>query len=323
MPYLIGTDEAGYAPNLGPLVISASVWWVDPQHWGQDLYRHLRAVVCKTPNRRGSSRAAKLAIADSKQLYSSATGIGCLERGVLAALALVNRCPTNWLDVWNLLDPRAADSLPAVPWHANYDLRLPLAADADDLERLVARTRRGFERAGVKLVSLRSRAVFPEEFNRATATDGNKSETLSKTTLALLAQALADCQGEPVLVVCDKHGGRNQYSRHLQQQFPDVLIEVHHESMSESIYRFGPEAERIEVRFCMGGESFLPTALASMTSKYLRELAMRAFNDFWCGRVTDLAPTAGYPGDARRFMNAIEAARSELGIDHSVLWRAR
>src|SRR5215203_3406446 len=29
MPYLIGTDEAGYAPNLGPLVVTATVWHVD------------------------------------------------------------------------------------------------------------------------------------------------------------------------------------------------------------------------------------------------------------------------------------------------------
>jgi hypothetical protein len=73
----------------------------------------------------------------------------------------------------------------------------------------------------------------------------------------------------------------------------------------------------------MGGESFLPTALASMTSKYLRELAMRSFNDFWCGRVPDLSPTAGYPGDARRFMDAIAGARQELGIADAVLWRER
>ena len=26
MPYLIGTDEAGYGPNLGPLVISTTAW---------------------------------------------------------------------------------------------------------------------------------------------------------------------------------------------------------------------------------------------------------------------------------------------------------
>ena len=45
------------------------------------------------------------------------------------------------------------------------------------------------------------------------------------------------------------------------------------------------------------GEEFLPTALASMTAKYLRELSMRAFNEFWCARVTGLRPTAGYPMD--------------------------
>ena len=56
-----------------------------------------------------------------------------------------------------------------------------------------------------------------------------------------------------------------------------------------------------------------------MTSKYLRELAMRAFNDFWCGRVPDLAPTAGYPGDARRFHAPPCAKRSlTLGIDDAV-----
>jgi hypothetical protein len=325
MPYLIGMDEAGYAPNLGPLVISASVWWVDEVHWQKDLYQHLKSVVSKT--RRAASAASKkserLAIADSKQLYSTATGIACLERGVLAALALVDRSPADWLDVWQLLDPRSVDNLPAVPWHAGYELRLPLAADADELVLVVAKLKRAFERLGVRLVSLSSRAVFPDEFNRSNEAFGNKSETLSRTTLSLLADVMRPCHDEPVLVVCDKHGGRNQYGRLLQQQFPDALVEVHGEGMRESIYRWGPEQSRVDVRFRMGGESFLPTALASMASKYLRELAMRAFNDFWCGRIPDLAPTAGYPGDARRFMNAIDSARTELGIADAVLWRAR
>ena len=60
-----------------------------------------------------------------------------------------------------------------------------------------------------------------------------------------------------------------------------------------------------------------------MTSKYLRELAMRAFNAWWCGRVDDLRPTAGYPVDARRFKRAIEARQAELGVDDRVLWRCR
>ena len=70
-------------------------------------------------------------------------------------------------------------------------------------------------------------------------------------------------------------------------------------------------------------ESCLPAALASMASKYLRELAMRAFNDFWCARVPGLAPTAGYPRDARRFKAAIEPLQSVLGISDAVVWRER
>ena len=41
MPYLLGTDEAGYGPNLGPLVISGSVWEVRDGVQGNDLYERL------------------------------------------------------------------------------------------------------------------------------------------------------------------------------------------------------------------------------------------------------------------------------------------
>ncbi len=325
MPYLIGIDEAGYSPNLGPLVISASVWEVDEgiwkSAWPVDLYKPLKSVVCKTPSR--DKPLGRLAIADSKQLYTPAAGLHQLERGVLAALALVDHCPHDWLDVWQLLDPRGLDYLPSLPWHVDYDVRLPLAAEAEDLVQIVPRLRRACQRRGVRLVAMRSRAVFPDEFNRSTVALGNKAEALSNITLELLSESLADCAEQPVLAVCDKHGGRNQYGRLLQCRFPDALVEVHGEGSRESIYRWGPEATRIEVRFLAGAESFLPTALASMTSKYLRELAMRAFNDFWCGRVRDLAPTAGYPRDARRFMHAIQQAQAELGIAKAVMWRDR
>jgi hypothetical protein len=321
MPYLIGTDEAGYAPHLGPLVISAAVFWVDDLSAGDELYRRLKRVVSRSPPKRGAGR--RVAIADSKALYSPAQGLACLERGVLAALSLLDRCPDDWLDAWQALDPAAIEHFPAMPWHVDYQLRLPLAADTDDLAQLVPTLRRGFDAAGVRLVALLSRAVFPDEFNRANDHWGNKSETLSKITLALLARAMDDCADEPVLVVCDKHGGRNQYGRLLQQQFPDPLVEVCRESLAESIYRWGAPGRRIEVRFRAGGEAFLPAALASMTSKYLRELSMRAFNDFWCGRVTDLAPTAGYPGDSRRFRRAVQDAQRTLGIADHVMWRSR
>ena len=321
MPYLIGTDEAGYAPNLGPLVISASVWWVANGDAQDDLYKWLIKVVCKSHSRRGSAR--RVAIADSKALYAPIHGLGVLERGVLAALGLIDRCPADWLEVWQLLDEDALAHLPSMPWHVDYDLRLPLAADAEDLARMIPRLRRGFEASGVRLAALKSRAVFPEQFNRSTDEFGNKAEALSKITLSLVASMLQHCAGEPVLIVCDKHGGRNYYGRLLQQQFPDTLVEVCHESTAESIYRWGRGEGRIEVRFRAGGEDFMPAALASMASKYLRELAMRAFNEFWCGRVPALAPTAGYPRDARRFRAAIHETQLAMGIADRIVWRDR
>jgi hypothetical protein len=124
-------------------------------------------------------------------------------------------------------------------------------------------------------------------------------------------------------VVCDKHGARNRYNHLLQQEFPDWLVEVHCEGAARSVYRWGPHDERVEVQFRVGGESFLPAALASMTSKYLREVAMRAFNDFWCARVENLAPTAGYPGDSRRFHTQIRETQLAMGIADAILWRER
>jgi hypothetical protein len=319
MPYLIGTDEAGYAPNLGPLVVSASLWHVDRPSDGADLYRRLRGVICRTPSRTSAMR--RLAIADSKALYSPAQGLSVLERGVLTALAIVDRLPENWHEAWQLLDPDSHGRLDEQPWHLDFERTLPLQAERDDLAAIGPKVARGMQRAGVRLLALRSRAVFPDEFNRSNQAWGNKAETLSKVTLALVGEMLSLCAGGPVLVVCDKHGGRNLYGRLLQQQFPDPLIEVRGEGSARSTYCWGPESARIEVQFRTGGEAFLPAALASMTAKYLRELAMHAFNAFWCARLPGLLPTAGYPRDARRFKSAIEPLQSSLGITDQIVWR--
>jgi len=97
-------------------------------------------------------------------------------------------------------------------------------------------------------------------------------------------------------------------------------VQVVAETPAWSAYHVPDASCRVE--FSVRGESRLPVALASMTAKYVRELSMAAFNAWWCGRVEDLAPTAGYPLDAARWRRDVEAAGAVAAADWDDLWRS-
>jgi hypothetical protein len=322
MPYLIGTDEAGYGPNLGPLVIAATVWQVPDGLSPAELYKRLKKCVVAKPTKDDR----RLAIADSKALYSSGQGLAALELGVLTALALLDRKPACWRELWPAVLAEGLETLHELaPWHVDFDQRLPAEVELDRLARQRDHLADGLECAGVRLVNVCATAMLPHTFNELVDRYGSKGELLSLTTLKLAAHAIASLPAdacEPIIVTCDKHGGRGRYTGQLQHIFPDDLIRVELESRAESVYRCGPD-HRYEFRFLAKGEQMLPTALASMTAKYLRELAMIPFNRFWQQHVPGLKPTAGYPADAARFWNEIRPAQQRLGIEDRVLWRCR
>ena len=323
MGYLVGTDEAGYGPNLGPLVVSATVWEVPDRICCRDLKRLLAGVVFSSPAEIPENGAPALAIGDSKVLYQSGKGLRHLECGLWAAMSLLGCRPSTWREVWEMLAPGALASEEDHPWHAGYDRPLPLDADGCEFERATAVLRQRLARHKIRLIGVRSRAIFPGLFNRLVDQQGSKGSALSQVTLQLAAEMLAPLEKGPISVICDKHGGRDHYERLLFDQFPDYVIEIRGEGRDRSQYQFGPPDRRVEFRFEAQAECYVPTALASMASKYLRELAMRAWNDFWCARIDGLEPTAGYPPDGRRFKEAIAAAQEELGIDDCVIWRTK
>ena len=79
------------------------------------------------------------------------------------------------------------------------------------------------------------------------------------------------------------------------------------EERARSTYVTKLEDRKVTFDFLQDGEDrdFL-LALASMLGKYLREGAMRLFNEFWRRHVRDLRPTAGYGTDGARFFREIE-----------------
>ncbi len=321
--YLIGTDEAGYGPNLGPLVVAVSVWEVEPPTAGDRLYERLDGAVCAHPAGLRGDPTAPLAIADSKRLYQPGKGLLHLERGLWPVMGLLGLWPDSWSEVWHALAPDAVAQMRRLPWYAHYDARTPLCARPDELRPLSGRLRGQCDRAGIHLVELSARAVFAGEFNALLDRYASKGAALTHCTLELIGRVMAGLGAGPVSVWCDKHGGRNRYAGLLAHHFGGGLVETREEGQLRSTYRLGFEGRRVEVAFAVQGETQLPVALASMAAKYLRELAMRALNQFWCDQVPGLAPTAGYPLDARRFRAAIARAQEQLGIDDRMVWRAR
>jgi len=323
MPYLIGTDEAGYGPNLGPLVISATLWRVPDGVISEDLYRQLAPAVVTSRREVAEQPHARIAMADSKALYQPGKGLQHLERGLWTAWDVLGCKPGTWRDVWRTLVPESINELTTVPWYAHYDRALPRDAELLDLTPPAEALHKALAAGEIRLLAMQSRAVFAGQFNRLLSQHGSKGSLLSNLTLELVARLMQSLGNHPISIICDKHGGRNRYAPLLGRHFPEALIEIHGEGRESSLYRFGPARRRVEIRFQTKAESHLPTALASMASKYLRELAMLAFNKFWCDRLPQLSPTAGYPQDAKRFKAAVATVQQELGIDENLLWREK
>lgn len=323
MTLLIGIDEAGYGPNLGPLCIGATAWEVSANTESAkrkaddlDLYQRLGEIISPAPDR------ARIAIADSKRLYKPAshanrTGLAHLERAVLTALEMLDRPAA---EMQTLLAP------PELPWYADYNCPLPIDTDIVEIMALVEQWQVASEAADVRLLDLQVRMVFPAEFNDLTEKYGTKGAALSHVSIELARKVLDAATTHPPLtthISCDKHGGRNRYAALLQHHFPDEIVQVVEESRPLSCYRWGTADDPTEITFRSKGEAELPVALASMAAKYFRELAMRAFNAFWAKHIPNLRPTAGYPVDAKRFKVDIAAVQSKLDIDNRILWRNR
>ncbi|MEI6239271.1 MAG: hypothetical protein WCR51_02665 [Planctomycetia bacterium] len=313
MTLVIGTDEAGYGPNLGPLVVAATAWRIGtPADAAEAVFTALAG---------GTWNAAPGPLwADSKTIHRGAHGFAALERGVQTAIALSGN---DAVDGWPALAATLGDIGPVpratADWSRLESLRLPRAAELESCRAATASARRALEAAGIALVGVAARAIYPAEFNRLLDSGLNKSDVLSQTTLDLAATIRERFTAGETIIWCDRHGGRKSYAALVGRHFAAPLVQTLEETPGRSAYAV--PAARLLIDFSVGGEARLPVAVASMTAKYVRELAMEAFNAVWTQRVPGLAPTAGYPVDARRWRTEATDGIRAAGITLDELWR--
>ena len=313
MAVVAGIDEAGYGPRLGPLLVSAVAFEVPDEAVGQCLWERLAPAVGRSLRDR-----ERIAVDDSKRLFNQAMGPRHIERTALAFAAAIGLEPATFRE---LLDAVAelADEPDAYPWYAGADFGVPLAAER---AQVAADARRLRQAPGARFLEVRALPVLVREYNRMVDSVGTKSATLFLKTAALLSRLWQRWGDAGLVVHVDKHGGRDRYGLLLHQTFFGSRVKVLREGRDASVYEVADGARRMQVGFYRQGDSrHLPIALASVYSKYLRELFMRGFNAWWTQRVPGLKPTAGYAADATRFLRDIEPARRQLGIDPGLLIR--
>jgi hypothetical protein len=321
MPWIIGIDEAGYGPNLGPLVMTSVACRVPEKLLHANLWGLLRRAVRRHP----SDADRRIWIEDSKIVYSTTRGLHDLEAGVLAVFPQwrngAEACLAEYVD---RLCPACHPELRCQPWYTGT-CRLPVHAHVTALDAAATLFESVCRNKGVVWGLVRSIVVCPARFNQVTESWGSKGAVLA-LGLAELVRANRELEedNEPVSFFVDKHGGRNYYAAMLQHAIPDGFVLAQQEGMERSVYSvlglnrvmrliFEPRAD--SQHFCV--------ALASMISKYLRELLMLEFNGFWRRHVPGLKPTAGYPGDSARFFEAIRPALECLNIAEPTMWRPK
>jgi hypothetical protein len=227
---------------------------------------------------------------------------------------------TRFDDGLALLCPRALDALRAECWFTG-STPLPWGTAAPAPTSLVEE----LDRVGMSWGIIRSQVVCAAAFNDLLDQTDSKGQVLSHCLASLVAEIHAH-QGdtEPTCYFIDKHGGRNYYAALVQHALPGGLVVALRESANESSYRVLGLGREVRLTFLPRADTaHFCVALASMVSKYLRELFMLEWNAWWIAHVPGLKPTAGYPGDAARFFQAIRPIADRLGISERALWRRK
>jgi ribonuclease HII len=343
---VIGIDENGLGPLLGPLLVTGAAF--DVPGYDRETFWSLAG--------------PDLPAGDSKQLWDRhrpAAGENAVRRWLglfraeagdhAALLRSVGLAPPVPLPC-AAVPPCCAPSTEPLPrWDAGGGA-LSLAV----WDRL--------DRARTKPAGIRAFALCPGAFNRALeAGHGNKLCLDCELMLAVLAALTPADPGEPVLALLGKVGGARRYGQWLEAPFPGG-IETLEELPEISRYRVRStpsprppslpgkgETERnsaplprrkggrgvgddarsdradgrdVEIQFVRDGDALhLPVAVASMIGKYLRELAMDRLGAA-LGAGDD--PPSGYRDRrTKAFVESSASRRAAIGLPDSCFLRGR
>lgn len=314
--HVIATDEAGYGPKLGPLVIVGTCWQIAEVSSLEQLANRFAAL--SQPVKFGPITTK---VDDSKAVFKSRGGNEKLDSIVAASLSWCDKTYRTLSDLIELVAPDDAGAIASTDWYRHASP--PIQLDQSDIDRAIAAWGEG----GIRLVDVGSRVIIAKSFNAILEQGGNKADLLSQSTLETVRRLITEVDDDDQFeVFCDRHGGRRYYLSVLQHTFPEASISAIEETQSVSRYLIEWKKRKIGIAFTVKGDRFAPVAMSSIHAKFMREWMMDSFNRFFAEHHAGneaFRPTAGYPVDADRFLSEIQATLENQAIRSGCLIRAR
>ncbi|TVM03858.1 MAG: hypothetical protein CV087_03045 [Candidatus Brocadia sp. WS118] len=321
MAIIAGIDESGYGPVLGPLVTTIAAFYVPDEKIDHSLWELLQDAISNDLK----GRNQRIAVRDSKKLYRTHHDLGLqpLEVGVLSFLESKGLNITSFYQLLDSLSYHNIRGLSRYPWYDGKDYPLPLTTNRVVLLNGADALNHAFCKQDVRFFHVSSCVVPVQEFNEQVLLFRNKSIVLFKACAELVSRLWNLSNGHIRLIV-DKQGGRNTYTNLLKEQLALADIRVLKEGDKISTYEVNTARKKMTISFVEKGEDMcMAVALASMFSKYIRELFMRLENQYWVQLLPGLKPTAGYYRDAQRFLAQIAPVKQREKIQDDILIRIR
>ena len=319
MALLIGIDEAGFGPILGPLVVSAVEFAVPDELLKSDMWQLLSGSVSDSKKH----LSGRLLIADSKKAYNRSAGVGHLQRTVLACLACLGEKPENFDQLLGLLCPECKKRLVDYPWYKGH-MDWQFKVDKDDIAIAAKAFRNDLDINQMKLLNISSFCFDVGHYNEMVGRVKNKSTVLFTAVCGLIQKAISRSNGQNLQIVIDRQGGRTHYTQPLRRMFPQMNLTVLKENDKLSSYELTGSGKIVRLHFVVkADDNYLPAALASMTSKFLRELLIQRINAYFASHCASLKPTAGYWKDGCRFIEDLKKFIPHIEYNHQQLIRCR
>jgi len=231
--------------------------------------------------------------------------------------------PADLAELLRRLCPDCVARLAEYPWYQDMQ-NCPLTAASGDAKIALKVFTEDLQTQGATLVDLRTCCLDVAYFNRMVNNVRNKSQVLFIAVTQLIQTLLSRFPAETVYVQVDRQGGRSHYRENLLRSFPDMELTVVQEDDECSVYEMSSGTGKVRLRFEVEADDrYLPVSLASMVSKYVRELLMDRMNLYFAKMDAGLRPTAGYWQDGQRFIEDLRMRLPDMRIDRERLIRCR